>query len=152
MTTDATQVAQEDNQWYRAVDEALLCAHIGTAESFPDAKTALHELICWEINVALDPCVSQRARDLVAATTAPLTAQVEALTAEAGRLLAAVDALGLRELVAGWNGENREDGPYEPHPSRLGVTLRTNAGRVYELDAAAEAARAPLASTSEGEG
>jgi hypothetical protein len=53
-------------QWYVAIDEALVCAHIGTADSFPDAKTALHNLICWEVNVALDPQVSERARNLIA--------------------------------------------------------------------------------------
>lgn len=61
------------------------------------------------------------------------------------QLLEAVDALGLRQLVAGWNGENRSDGPYEPHPPKLGVTLRTNAGHVYALDFAAENARTALA-------
>lgn len=55
------------------------------------------------------------------------------------KLIAAVRKLGLRELVAGWNGENRADGPYEPHPAKLGVTLRTNAGTVYEIDRALEA-------------
>lgn len=53
-------------QWYDAIDEALVCAHLGTAESFPDAKTALHKLICWEIDVALNPAVSERARELAA--------------------------------------------------------------------------------------
>lgn len=56
---------------------------------------------------------------------------------EAGNALAgAVERLKLRELVAGWNGENRAEGPYEPHPAKLGITLRTNAGTVYALDAA----------------
>ena len=54
---------------------------------------------------------------------------------------------GVREMVAGWNGENRPDGPYaERHPFRLGATLpKTNCGRVYELDEAMQAARALLA-------
>ena len=53
-----------------------------------------------------------------------------------GELIKAVNELGLRDLVAGWNGENREDGPLEPHPNNLGVTLKTNAGTVYAIDAA----------------
>ena len=52
------------------------------------------------------------------------------------QLVEAVNKLGLRNLVAGWNGENKADGPYEPHQRRLGVTLRTNAGTVYDIDAA----------------
>lgn len=53
---------------------------------------------------------------------------------------------GVREMVAGWNGENRPDGPYvERHPSRLGATLpKTDCGSVYELDEAMQAARALL--------
>lgn len=62
-------------------------------------------------------------------------------------LIAAVDKLGLRALVSGWNGEQRADGPYEPHPNRLGVTLRTNAGTVYAIDKAIEAVRAHLQET-----
>jgi len=62
----------------------------------------------------------------------------------AAGLLAAVDTLGLRTLVAGWNGENRPDGPHEPHPRKLGVTLRSNTGQVYDIDEAAEALRAYL--------
>lgn len=53
---------------------------------------------------------------------------------------------GVRELVAGWNGENLPDGPYrERHPARLGATLpKTNCGAVYELDEAMQEARAAL--------
>lgn len=53
---------------------------------------------------------------------------------------------GVRDLVAGWNGENRPDGPYaERHPPRLGATLpKTDCGAVYELDEAMQAARAAL--------
>ena len=109
----------------------------------------------WTIATNIDPVEGVRrlrfADDLVAAWNNRTAAEAASRAREA-RLLAAVDALGLRQLVAGWNGENRPDGPYEPHPRKLGVTLRTNAGQVYDLDAAAEAARAALASTSEGDG
>lgn len=69
---------------------------------------------------------------------------------ELSALIAAVEKLGLRQLVAGWNGENKPDGPYEPHSPRLGVTLRTNAGEVYAIDAATEAARAAIRKATEG--
>lgn len=57
-------------------------------------------------------------------------------------LVEAVSALGLRKLVAGWNGEDREN-PHPPHPPRLGVTLKTNAGAVYAIDAALAALETP---------
>jgi hypothetical protein len=56
-------------------------------------------------------------------------------------LVEAVRRLGLRELVAGWNGEDREK-PYTPHPSGLGVTLKTTCGVVYAIDAALAAIEA----------
>lgn len=58
------------------------------------------------------------------------------------KLVEAVSALGLRKLVAGWNGEDREN-PYPPLPPRLGVTLKTNAGAVYAIDAALAALETP---------
>jgi hypothetical protein len=58
-------------------------------------------------------------------------------------LIEAVDKLGLRSLVAGWNGEGR-DKPFEPHPARLKVTLKTNCGTVYQIDALVERLRAKL--------
>jgi len=50
---------------------------------------------------------------------------------------------GVRDMVAGWNGENRPEGPYaERHPNRLGATLpKTNCGAVYALDEALSRAR-----------
>jgi len=55
---------------------------------------------------------------------------------------------GVREIVAGWNGENRPDGPYERHPAQLGATLpKTDCGSVYELDEAMQRARQALGDT-----
>ena len=73
------------------------------------------------------------------------------------RLVDAKALKGVRELVAGWNGERRPDGPYkERHPPRLGATLpKTNCGAVYELDEAMTAARdliRQLAAGNEKEG
>ncbi len=53
-------------------------------------------------------------------------------------LVKALQPLGLRATVAGWNGEN-EATPYKPHPNNLGVTLKTNVGTVYAIDAALRA-------------
>lgn len=52
---------------------------------------------------------------------------------------------GVRDQVAGWNGEGRPEGPFERHPSGLGAHIKTNCGRIYELDELMVAARAALA-------
>jgi len=82
-----------------------------------------------------------------------LKAERDRLAAENGLLVEALDQLvtakalkGVREVVAGWNGENRPDGLYtERHPNKLGATLpKTNCGAVYELDEAMQAGRLAL--------
>lgn len=72
---------------------------------------------------------------------------VDELALVLDRLVNAPALKGVRELVAGWNGENRPEGPYKDrHPNRLGATLpKTNCGAVYELDEAMQSARALLA-------
>lgn len=58
-----------------ALDDALICCHIGTVESFPTAKDALNALIDWHVATALDPEVSSSAQALVdrgAAVAEPL--------------------------------------------------------------------------------
>ena len=58
----ASRLADQDS--YRAaVEDALVVANIGVASG--DAKADLHKLICWEIDVAIDPRVSKRAADLI---------------------------------------------------------------------------------------
>ena len=64
-------------------------------------------------------------------------------------LIDEIDRLGLRQIVAGWNGEGLEDGPNDPHHPELRVTLPTNAGTVYAIDAAVERARLALAGDDE---
>lgn len=63
---------------------------------------------------------------------------IDKLIAATERLVAAVEKLGLRDLVSDWNGEKKPR-PYAPHPAELGVTLRTTCGVVYEIDAAMRA-------------
>jgi hypothetical protein len=72
------------------------------------------------------------------------------LEAALKRLVNAQALAGVRDLVAGWNGENRADGPHaERHPAKLGATLpKTNCGAVYELDEAMVRARAVLEQSS----
>ena len=51
--------------WREALDSGLVCAHIGTVESFPTAQAALDALIIWHVQVAIDPTVSAAAQALV---------------------------------------------------------------------------------------
>ena len=51
--------------WREAIDSGLVCAHIGTVESFPTAQAALDALIIWHVQVAIDPTVSAAAQALV---------------------------------------------------------------------------------------
>lgn len=53
------------NPWRDAIDSGLVCAHIGTIESFPTANEALDALINWHVAVALDPEVSSAAQALI---------------------------------------------------------------------------------------
>ena len=53
------------NEWREAVDNELVCLHLGTADSFPTAQAALAALINWHVRVALDPEVSSDAQALI---------------------------------------------------------------------------------------
>jgi hypothetical protein len=47
--------------WLRAVDEAMVCFHLGVADasdSYEVAKKKLNDLICWNVQVATDPAVN----------------------------------------------------------------------------------------------
>lgn len=86
--------------------------------------------------------------------------RITALEARCGRYREALKSLveakalsGVRDQVAGWNGENKADGPYSPHPRRLGAVLpKTNCGAIYDLDDALEKARAALSEEDERDG
>lgn len=54
------------NPWREAIDDELVCLHLGTVDSFPDPKSALDALIDWHVATALDPEVSSSARLLIA--------------------------------------------------------------------------------------
>jgi hypothetical protein len=53
------------NPWREAIDSALICAHLGTVDSFLNARAALNALIDWHVAVALDPEVSSDAQALI---------------------------------------------------------------------------------------
>ncbi len=53
------------NEWQMAIDQGLVCCHIGTSESFATAQEALDALIDWHVAVALDPAVSSDAQALI---------------------------------------------------------------------------------------
>lgn len=90
----------------------------------------------------------RRAADLITHQAARL----EEVTGALDRLVNAKAIGGVRELVAGWNGEGRPDGPYPRHDNRLGATLpKTNCGQIYELDDAMQAARAALSEKETGD-
>ncbi len=74
-----------------------------------------------------------------------ICAENEALKTAATDLVAAVDRLNLRQIVAGWNGEDLPEAQrFGPHHDELGVRLPTNCGTVYAIDRATEAARAAI--------
>ena len=82
----------------------------------------------------------------IAAALQSQAARIAELEAGLDCLVNAKALSGVRELVAGWNGERRPEGPYtERHPARLGATLpKTNCGAVYALDDAMQTARSLL--------
>ena len=61
----AAPPAAPADPWKAAIDDELVCCHIGTTDSFPDAKAALKNLIDWNVQIALDPAVSSDAQALI---------------------------------------------------------------------------------------
>jgi hypothetical protein len=75
----ASKEGTHPDPWRDAIDEGLVCAHIGTVDSFPDPRAALNALIDWHVQVAIDPEVSSDAQALIdrgaAAVAEPLSAE-----------------------------------------------------------------------------
>lgn len=98
-----------------------------------EADAALYE--AWNARI--------NTHDALQAENARLREQVKELRERLSAMVTAKALKGVREIVSGWNGEGKADGPYERHPSKLGATLpKTNCGAVYELDEAMCRARA----------
>lgn len=101
------------------------------------------------------PSIAPGCKDITA-----LHRHISALEARCERYREALKSLveakalsGVRDQVAGWNGENKADGPYSPHPRRLGAVLpKTNCGAIYDLDDALEKARAALSEEAGSDG
>jgi hypothetical protein len=59
---EALAAQPDDNPWRAAIDEALVCAHLGVAtEPYAD----LNKLLDWHHDIWLDPAVCQEAQDLI---------------------------------------------------------------------------------------
>ena len=85
--------------WMRAIDEALVTTHLGTAEaadSYDTAKRKLGELIDWHVAVALDERVNG-GKVLVPAEAVRFAAKV--LRSEAGPMTCEAAADGLEGLI-----------------------------------------------------
>lgn len=59
------RLAGERDALIAAIDNEMVTAHIGTFSAGDDPRKALHEIICWHVQVALDPAVSPEAQRLI---------------------------------------------------------------------------------------
>jgi hypothetical protein len=117
----------------------LMSAYVRLLESGRDRIVTLGgtcDLV--EVMEAGDPDL--RAARAALAAPMPRDSLREALD----RLTNAKALAGVRPLVAGWNGEGRNEPYNERHPRNLGAKLPTTCGEVYDLDDALTAARAAL--------
>lgn len=87
--------------WLRAIDEALVVAHIGVAnesDTYEQAKAKLNSLICFHVDVATDPAINGGYK-LVPIEPAPgMMRGTHRLVAAARRVLASADSQGLIRL------------------------------------------------------
>lgn len=92
-----------------------------------------------------DCCIRERdAAYIAAANPQAVLALLDAYAAAREALRGIIESGALSEVesvVAGWRGP---DGTNDPHPSRLGATIKTNCGRMYKLADALAIARAHL--------
>jgi hypothetical protein len=59
---------ESKNPWKAAVIDYLVCAFLLNKENSKNPKQALHDIVSWEVELALDPRVSQRAYRLLQST------------------------------------------------------------------------------------
>lgn len=69
------------NHWKDAIDDELVCLHLGTTETFPEPREALRQIINWHVEIALDPAVSSRAAELQSRGPAQKAEQAQAVWA-----------------------------------------------------------------------
>jgi hypothetical protein len=73
----ALRAPEADDAYREAVDTEMMLCHLGVATG--DAKKDLHAIINWNVDVALDPRVSERARTLQASAASPPAASAGAV-------------------------------------------------------------------------
>ena len=59
--THPTPAVVQPQGWLHAIDEAMVCSHLGVAnesDTYENAKKKLNTLICWNVDVAIDPTVN----------------------------------------------------------------------------------------------
>lgn len=121
------EIAAQADSWKAWLDDLPL----------PEFKPAIDDLQDY-LTIAVNALFTLNIEDEQPKPPAPDAVQDAARVPEVAALIEAATALGVRAMVAGWNGEGREH-PYTPHPSRLGATIKTTCGAVYALDAALRA-------------
>lgn len=57
-------VQNADDNWRRAIDDELVCLHLGVANSDDDPKEKLSQIINWHCAAALDPAISSDAASI----------------------------------------------------------------------------------------
>lgn len=64
---DLTQFERGDdkNQWKETLIDGLVVCHIYTKEHDSNPRKALHDIVNWNVTVALDPLVSEEAQELI---------------------------------------------------------------------------------------
>jgi len=122
------KLAEQPNPWRDVIDNELVCSHLGTWESFPDATTALNAVLNWHIDVSLSPEVSSDAEALVQRGRDEKDAEIARLREDAERYR------WLREF----------------NPTRFAIDLGASLARINckadgqrEMDAAIDAASKP---------
>lgn len=56
---------ESKNPWKAAIIDYLVCSFLLNEENSKDPRQALHDIVSWEIRLALDPLVSERANKLL---------------------------------------------------------------------------------------
>ena len=98
--------------WLRAVDEEMVCAHLGVADaedSFETAKKKLASLIQWNIAVAMDPSVGGHpAPDALRVAVEAIRAEINApLTGPTHGAWDRGRIAGLKEALAALQAEQK---------------------------------------------
>ena len=83
--------------------EALIISHIYSSEHETDAKKALHDLIGWEVKIALDPQVSSDAEALIQKGRDESKQRIADLEAKQNDLLSLIYNSAIGSLAMGFS-------------------------------------------------